>query len=309
MDKFTFSVPVTVEHQGWVTGDNIIMSNFVVTVEGTEIKDKAVIVGAHYDVQNSLSNCWRGSVDGYVVTSGADDNTSGTVGCFALLRRFTKNPPKQTTIVVCFDGEEPGAYIDGLAIGSHHFVKELQKNTRHTYTSAVIVDMIGGPPTVPEYGIVISASEQVDDGILGVNVNTALTGVCPITVASDGSQLNCLKLSDSVRFADLGIPTVLVANVAGYRTVPSFYHTERDTVRVLDWNTFLWALDIVEYLARNDLPTDNTKQHNRSRGRHVTPDPEKIEMIVSMGFTKEQATYALTSKNNVVEQAIEFLFQ
>jgi len=83
------------EVQGWEESGNVIMGNLVVTVEGTEGINEAVIVGAHYDVQNNLSHCWRGATGPYLVTSGADDNTSGTVGCLALLRRFSKIPPKK----------------------------------------------------------------------------------------------------------------------------------------------------------------------------------------------------------------------
>ena len=57
---------------------NIIVEyeNLVVTIPGKECPDELVIVGAHYDVQNSFSRCWTGPEKGktYAVTQGADDN-------------------------------------------------------------------------------------------------------------------------------------------------------------------------------------------------------------------------------------------
>jgi len=44
------------------------------------------------------------------------------VGCIALLRRLKDVKPKRTVKVIFFDGEEPGA-LNGLCIGSSHFVK------------------------------------------------------------------------------------------------------------------------------------------------------------------------------------------
>jgi len=300
VSKMKFTVPVKVETQNWLESDTayIVMGNFVVTVEGTEEKDKAVIVGAHYDVQNSLSSCWRGALGDYIVTQGADDNTSGTVGCLALLRRFTKIPPKRTTIVVCFDGEEPGEYI-GMATGSDFFVKSIQKDPGNiTYTSAVIVDMIGGPPTSPDIGFVVSASKMVDDVIL--NIQIGQNTITRTTVASKNSRLNVLSYSDSVHFPKLGIPTVLLSNVAGFADVPPFYHTQDDTVDVINWETFIQAVDILDYLARlNQIPIKDLA--------NPQADPTLIVTLTNMGFTKEQAEFALICSNNNIDAALDTL--
>jgi len=295
-----FSVPPKVEIQGWEESDNIIMGNFVVTVAGTEDTNEAVLVGAHYDVQNNLSHCWRGATGAYLVTSGADDNTSGTVGCLALLRRFSKAPPKKTTTIVLFDGEEPGAYI-GMATGSKFFSKKLaQEKTTETipYISCVIVDMIGGPPTVPKCGFVVSTSNMVDHVALTTKFGNELNSV-KVTVANKDSHLNCLSLTDSVHFPKLGIPTVLLSNVGGFAFVPEFYHTENDTVDIINWETFLQALDILEFLVTKQLPI---KQKESGK-----PNPDLVTYIMGIGFSKEQAEFALVAGKNNLEQALDIL--
>jgi len=298
IENMKFSVPVKIEVQGMLQDRNIILSNLIVTVEGTEVKNEAVILGAHYDVQNNLSFCWHGTKGDYKVTSGADDNTSGTVGCLALLRRFTKSPPKKTTKIVWFDGEEPGEY-NHMAVGSEYFTKELPLQTDSlSYTSAVIVDMIGGPPTISEFGFVISTSRLVDNEALKVSTQSINCGTT-ITVAHHQSKLNCLRLTDSVHFPKLGIPTVLLSNIAGYASVPPFYHTENDTVDVINWESFLQAVDVLEYLARNDIPV---------LVEQVTkPNQELLNVIVAMGFKKEQAEFALVSAKNNLDEALDLL--
>jgi len=298
--EMKFSVPVRVENQNWVAEDVIILGNLVVIVEGTEEKQKAIIVGAHYDVQNNLSSCWRGSGGNYLVTQGADDNTSGTVGCLTLLRRFTKKPPKYTTVVICFDAEEPGEW-NGLAVGSDYFVKNIVKNSNSEfkYVSSVIADMIGATPTTKS-GLVIATSKAVDDGKLQNDTNENVKITTNITVLDPDSRLSCLKLSDSVHFPKCGIPTVLLSYLSGFGALPDFYHTERDTIDIINWQTFLEAIDLMEYLSSQPLPT-------RSNNVGPTANSKYVTQLMEMGFSKEQVEFALIQTNNNVEQALNLL--
>lgn len=70
-----------------------------------------------------------------------------------------------------------------------------------------------------------------------------------ITVADHTSKLSCLDLTDSYNFSNVAkVPTLLLCNVAGFRRVPKFYHTERDTIDVLDWESFVHAVNILDVL-------------------------------------------------------------
>jgi len=300
--KMQFSVPVKIDHQVWVEDDVLIYGNLVVIVEGNQEKEKAIIVGAHYDVQNNLSSCWRGRLGAYTVTQGADDNTSGTVGCLTLLRRLSTRPPKYTTVVVCFDGEEPGEY-NGLAVGSEFFVKNYTKqNTGLTFMSSVIADMIGATPTNTKNGFVIATSKHIDDGKLQNEATAHVNIPTNITVLDPKSRLSCLKLSDSVNTERAGIPTVLLSYLSGFSALPDFYHTERDTMDIINWKSFQEAVDLMEYLASEPLPT-------RSGGdTGPTPIAKLVQQIMEMGFSKEQAEFALIQTNNDLEGAISLLF-
>jgi hypothetical protein len=299
VEKMSFPVPVTVTNQNWVEEEVIILGNLIVTVQGTDITDKAIVVGAHYDVQNNLSNCWKGSGGKYLVTQGADDNTSGTVGCLALLRRFTKKPPKITTIVVCFDGEEPGEF-NGLAIGSAHFVRNMKSLFSNlTIVSSVIADMIGASPTTP-HGFVVATSNSVDDRSLQLQANEKLQIPTKVTILDNNSRLSCLNLSDSTHFARFDIPTVLLSYLGGYSSVPSFYHTERDTVDIINWKSFLEALDLFEFLASEPLPT-------KLPGASLTADPLLLAQLLEMGFPKDQCEFALIQTENNFDLAINLL--
>jgi len=226
--------------------------NVVITVPGTlrEKDQQVMVVGAHHDTQNSWSPCWHGKreKDSFLATPGADDNTSGVIGCLTLLYRIKqkKISLKNTLRIVLFDGEEPGI-ANKMCTGSGHYVASLSAEDKKKINLMINIDMIGGPPTVPEIGIVISAGTDVPIYDL-IETVANIPGEIPITFAHDSmnSDLSCLSLSDSARFDSAGIPTILLCNVAGYSTTPSFYHTEEDKMEILDWPTFFRSVDIAE---------------------------------------------------------------
>jgi len=251
-----FGVGVSVVQQKWVkeTKSGLEMANLVVTLEGTENNDEVMLFGAHYDVQNSLSGCWRGSDGpGYIVTQGADDNTSGTVACLALLKKFTIQPPKQKTMVVLFDGEEPGEY-NRMTEGSKKFVQEYLKQQQLKVSSCYIIDMVGAPPTCERDGLVLSVSQHVDHEDLQSKVKGVKIPY-NITVAPKSSHINLLSLSDSVHFPKRNIPTVCLTNIGGNPTLPKIYHTENDDVSQIDWVFFINAIKVLFFLSENPLPT------------------------------------------------------
>jgi len=258
-------------------------------------------VGAHYDVQNNLSGCWRGGYGGYLVTQGADDNTSGTVGCLTVLRRFTKNPPKMTTVVVCFDAEEPGQF-NGLAVGSKQFVNTFINTKTEkalTFVSSVIADMIGATPTT-DSGYVVATSKAVDYVTLQTQSNENLKLSRSVTILEPGSKSSCLNLSDSCNFPKYGIPTVLLSYLSGFNALPPFYHTENDTVNIINWKTYLEAIDVLYFLATKPLPRIESNAP-------PVADPRKVAQLMDMGFTKEQSEFALIQKNNDLDSAINLL--
>ncbi len=85
-----------------VTGRNgakINGANVVGYIEGKQLKDKYIVVSAHYD--------HLGTIKGEIY-NGADDDASGTAALFAIAEYFSKNKPAHSIIFAAFDGEESG---------------------------------------------------------------------------------------------------------------------------------------------------------------------------------------------------------
>jgi len=106
--------------------------NIVAKVEGSdpELKDKVVIVGAHYD---HVGKDNRGQVYG-----GADDNASGTAGVLELARAFQslKEKPKRTVLFILFTAEEKGL------LGARYYVDNPLFPLEKT-VAMIDLDMIG----------------------------------------------------------------------------------------------------------------------------------------------------------------------
>jgi len=221
------------------TGNTVPLANLIVTLPSTTGGDRTLLVGAHYDVQNSQSMCWHGSTDKYYCTQGADDNTSGVVGCLALVKLFAQEKDRPFAIKIAFfDGEEPGVFIERLGSGSRYLASQLKEELAYV----VIIDMIGATPTTPQCGLVWSAStDRV--GKMTQKLLDGTTHLIASTVAMPCSNfdMNAIHLSDSLNFGEK-FATVLVCN-AGAIT-PDFYHTERDTVDILDWNAFFQSIKL-----------------------------------------------------------------
>jgi len=246
-----------VVQQSW-ENDGITYQNLVTTIEGSdpELKKEYIVIGGHYDVQNSESHCWSGTrSEGFVVTQGADDNGSGAVACIDYLRRFKeKNIVFTRTVkVVLFDGEEPGYHVDIIGAGSKYFTDQL-KEPINSIKLAFIIDMLGGPLTNERVGYVL-CSNSVKDNLLRDTISTHLPDEL-VTIGSSKNtktkKYNYSNLSDSKHFLKYEIPTILFTNIGGMDTMPYFYHTEKDSIDIIDWQSFVKGIDIGEKLLINN---------------------------------------------------------
>lgn len=101
--------------------------NVIGLVRGTELPNKFIVVGAHYD---------HLGMSGKKVYNGADDNASGTAALFSIAKYFKENPPKHSIIIAAWDAEEIGL------LGSKYYVNHpiiLQKDI----LCNINMDMIG----------------------------------------------------------------------------------------------------------------------------------------------------------------------
>ena len=84
-----------------------------------ELKNEAILIGAHYDHvgYGRASNSY--GTTGYI-HNGADDNASGIAALMELIEAFSRLPgaPRRSVVFACWDGEEKGL------LGSYHYVRQ-----------------------------------------------------------------------------------------------------------------------------------------------------------------------------------------
>ena len=100
------------------------------------LRNEAVIVGAHYD---HLGLGGFGSLDPDStgkVHNGADDNASGSAMLIQIAGRLAQNPPARTVLFIAFSGEELGL------LGSAYYVKH-PIYPLSTTTAMINLDMVG----------------------------------------------------------------------------------------------------------------------------------------------------------------------
>lgn len=89
--------------------------NVIGLLEGTDLKDEYIVIGAHYD-HLGMSSPMRGGPP--QIHNGADDNASGTSGVIELARVLSTGPRLRRSILfMTFSAEEMGL------LGSDYFVK------------------------------------------------------------------------------------------------------------------------------------------------------------------------------------------
>lgn len=87
--------------------DDYFCRNVIGKIEGSEFKNKYIVLTAHYDHLGMRKG---------EIFNGADDNASGVAATMAAAAYFKKNPPKHSILFVALDAEELGLK------GANHFV-------------------------------------------------------------------------------------------------------------------------------------------------------------------------------------------
>lgn len=113
--------------------DTLTSENVIAFIEGTEKKDEAIILTAHYD---HVGKNYNGGL-----CLGADDNASGTAALMEISGAFAEAQkiglkPKRSVIFIAFTGEEEGL------VGSWHYVNNPLFPLKNTICD-INMDMIG----------------------------------------------------------------------------------------------------------------------------------------------------------------------
>jgi hypothetical protein len=225
---------------------------------------EALVIGAHFDVQNNWSDAWKGKDDSdekspFVATEGADDNGSGVIGLLDFLSRsiesdFLKRISKPI-VLVFFDGEEPGA-LNRAKEGSRQFAKQFCQENRLPQLG-ISVDMIGRNNS-SQLGFALSISTNFPSHLsehlrmaadLKEKIKEKMLVEEPFLLVNDQEEttrcFNHLHLTDSASFCDLNIPAMSFTDYGDIRKSPAYYHTRDDTFDEVSIGLIQLAVNIV----------------------------------------------------------------
>jgi Peptidase family M28 len=97
--------PITDPVGGSYTHAINLGTNVVGVIPGTELPNKYVIVGAHYD---HLGSSCTSKEAGDTICNGATDNATGVAAVLAIAREIAAHPTRRSVIVAFWDREEDG---------------------------------------------------------------------------------------------------------------------------------------------------------------------------------------------------------
>ena len=189
------SVHFTLAHRE----EAVTSRNVVTTVPGTDLKEEAFAVGAHYDSVPFSQGAW--------------DNGAGVVQVLGLLDYFRQNPPRRTVRAVLFGSEETGLR------GSRAYL-EAHPQEQDALLGMINLD-VGGNILGSELAFV-TATESAE---------AYLRAICreagyPLSVSGR------VMSSDSAVFADYGIPAIGLGQMTPRGG--GYMHTRYDSFEWID---------------------------------------------------------------------------
>jgi hypothetical protein len=218
-------------------------TNVVAVIPGTDLADRYVVVGAHYD---GLGTTCRTVDAADQVCNGATDNAAGVAVVLRVARELAAHPGRRSVVVAFWDGEE-----DGL-LGSFSFVTN----------PLVPLDAVEAYVNYDIQGANLLPSLRTSTFALGAETGgSRLTGA--VARSRDQAALQTTMLSsifgqgrsDHVAFLSNGIPSVFFSDSTG-----PCYHTAQDGVAVVDFGKLsqqaAMATRLVRDLASTSTPPD-----------------------------------------------------
>jgi hypothetical protein len=185
------------------------------------LREEVIIIGAHYDHLGYGEVASRTGVES--IHYGADDNASGTAGMLALAQAFASaNANRRTIIFQAYCAEEVGL------VGAIAWVRDHPEIIART-TLMVNLDMIGRlKETMTVFGC---ASAKELNGILD---GVAVEGLRSVRVQASPPN------SDHAAFVRAGVPVLFF-----HTNLHPEYHTERDTVDLINFEGMMLVLESV----------------------------------------------------------------
>jgi acetylornithine deacetylase/succinyl-diaminopimelate desuccinylase-like protein len=218
--------PISQGLNGSATGDAAYTqslpggTNVVSVIQGTDLADQYVVVGAHYD---HLGSSCEYKTTGDEICNGATDNAAGVAAVLAIARSIADQPvkPRRSVVLALWDREEDGLvgsryYADNplvplaQTVGYVNFdIQGANLLPRLRNTSFAVAAESGGP----------GFQEIVRSAINAQTLDTELL-----------SSIFGQNRSDYVSFLAKGIPSVFFTDATG-----PCYHTNEDEIGVVDF--------------------------------------------------------------------------
>ncbi|MCR5331254.1 MAG: Zn-dependent exopeptidase M28 [Lachnospiraceae bacterium] len=195
--------------------ETVKSANLVVTVEGSDLKDEILTVGAHYDSVPFSLGSW--------------DNGAGAVEVVSLLEYLKKHPVRRTIKAVLFGSEETGLRGSRAYTDAHPDLNEK--------TKAMINIDVGGSILGKEL-IFLAAGDETESWIRGLLKEA---GYEAVTVKK-------LMSSDSANFNDVGIPSISLGQ--GAPRGGGYMHTRYDNMDLIDENVLEREAGFLKYLTQ-----------------------------------------------------------
>jgi Zn-dependent M28 family amino/carboxypeptidase len=210
--------PITDPVGGSYTHAINLGTNVIGVIPGTDLPNKYVIVGAHYD---HLGSSCTSKEAGDTICNGATDNATGVAAALAIARNIAAHPARRSVIVAFWDREE-----DGL-LGSLAYTQNPLVPLADT-VGYVNFDIQGANllPSLRNTTFAVGAEsggarlkEIVQDGAAGQSLDTRLFSA----IFGQGR-------SDYANFLGVDVPSVFFTDSTG-----RCYHTNQDEPGVVDY--------------------------------------------------------------------------
>jgi len=171
-----------------------VSQNVVAEIRGRRLPDEVIIVCGHYD-----SVVW---------SPGATDNAAGSALALELASYFSKFPPARTLRFIWFGCEEVGL------VGSFSYVEKHKKEMKKV---KMVLNLDVGGSLIGRITAVVTGNEKLKNYIEVLGKETGAIG----------SVVGDIYSSDSIPFAEYGIPSLNLYRVGGGT---SYIHTKGDSL-------------------------------------------------------------------------------